>query len=505
MYRRISGGIMVSEKLKQAREFEQNYNKKEHVDDRPIFHATGTVGWINDPNGFSLYKGRYHLFYQYYPYDTHWGPMHWGHSVSDDLITWEQLPCALAPDEDYDRDGCFSGSAIELPDGLQLLMYTGVKRVENADGKTEDFQQQCIAIGDGIDYEKIDTNPVISKSLIPTGDDIHDFRDPKIIKNKEKYYCLTINRSADDSGQILVYESEDAIDWQFKKVLDKSENHVGKVWECPDYFNLGDKKILLISPQEMEGDGENIFPGYNNLFLIGKGQDFLDFNRESIQPIDLGTDFYAAQTIETLDGRRVMIAWMQNWETCNYGNDLHDYYSFMTIPRELTLIDGHVMQQPVKEIENYYSSKVEHRDVKLKESDGEITLEGIAGRVFDMTIDVRSENEDDYIFSIALAKDNLHETRIIYDSRRGVVKLDRTKSGMRFSSLSTREFRISRQPVKLRILLDKYAMELFVNDGMYAATMKIDTDIKADKITFSSDRQMAMDVIKYDLESPIHG
>ena len=95
-------------------------------EERPAFHLSARTGWMNDPNGFSYYDGKYHMFYQYHPYDCHWGPMHWGHAVSSDLLHWEYFPAALAPDEVYDKDGCFSGSAVTLDDGRQLLMYTGV-------------------------------------------------------------------------------------------------------------------------------------------------------------------------------------------------------------------------------------------------------------------------------------------------------------------------------------------------------------------------------------------
>ena len=94
-------------------------------EERPDFHLSVRTGWLNDPNGFSYYGGKYHMFYQYNPYNAQWGPMHWGHAVSDDLLHWEYLPAALAPDEAYDRDGCFSGSAVTMDDGSQLLMYTG--------------------------------------------------------------------------------------------------------------------------------------------------------------------------------------------------------------------------------------------------------------------------------------------------------------------------------------------------------------------------------------------
>ena len=107
------------------------------------------------------------MFYQYYPYESKWGPMHWGHAVSNDLLHWEYLPAALAPDETYDRDGCFSGSAVELPDGRQLLMYTGVVKEHQKHDIYREVQTQCIAVGDGIDYEKYTQNPVLDEKDLP--------------------------------------------------------------------------------------------------------------------------------------------------------------------------------------------------------------------------------------------------------------------------------------------------------------------------------------------------
>ncbi len=117
---------MVGQTLWEARKYEEAMESGIRKEERPAFHLCPRVGWMNDPNGFSYYRGQYHLFYQYYPYDSIWGPMHWGHAVSDDLLHWTYLPAALAPDAAYDKDGCFSGSALELPDGRHLLMISGI-------------------------------------------------------------------------------------------------------------------------------------------------------------------------------------------------------------------------------------------------------------------------------------------------------------------------------------------------------------------------------------------
>ena len=141
--------------LQKARAYEAEHGAAITPAERPAYHMTPYVGWLNDPNGFSYYKGKYHQFYQYNPYDVRWAPMHWGHAVSTDLLHWEYLPCALAPDSPVDNGpGCFSGSATEMDDGKQLLMYTSVIAEKQPNGEMRDIQTQSIAIGDGLDYEK---------------------------------------------------------------------------------------------------------------------------------------------------------------------------------------------------------------------------------------------------------------------------------------------------------------------------------------------------------------
>ena len=170
----------MSQILRDARRYEETRDRQIADEPKPSFHLSARTGWMNDPNGFSYYNGEYHLFYQYHPYDSHWGPMHWGHAVSRDLLHWEYFPAALAPDTDYDRDGCFSGSAVALDDGRHLLMYTGVVKETQPDGSCREVQTQCIASGDGTDYEKYAGNPVLDAGDLPEDGSRFDFRDPRI-------------------------------------------------------------------------------------------------------------------------------------------------------------------------------------------------------------------------------------------------------------------------------------------------------------------------------------
>ena len=274
--------------------------------ERPEFHLSPRVGWMNDPNGFSYYKDKFHLYYQYYPYDSQWGPMHWGHVVSDDLLHWEYLPSAIAPDMPYDYVGCFSGSAIELPDGKQLFMYTGVRKEVQPGGGVRDIQTQCLATGDGMDYEKDPRNPILTVEDMPENSSPFDFRDPKMWKCEDgSYRCVTVNDRADGTGgRILLYRSEDGYDWKFESIMLSNDGRFGKMWECPDFFTLDGKDVVLVSPQDMLPKDFEYHNGDGTLCLIGKFDETTKtFIPESDQAVDYGIDFYAMQTVEAPDRR----------------------------------------------------------------------------------------------------------------------------------------------------------------------------------------------------------
>ena len=259
----------MSEKLEKARLYEIEEVKNIPQEEKPAFHVSAPVGWINDPNGFSVFKGKVHLFYQYHPYSRDWGPMHWGHSVTEDMIRWEQLPTALAPDQEYDREGCFSGSAIEA-DGKQALIYTGVTTEKLPDGKEEVRQNQCLAWGDGKDYVKAEKNPIVTGDMLPEKCSRVDFRDPKVWEDNGTYHMLVGCRSEEIPGQVVLFSSKDLKEWKFETILaENSTGEIGVMWECPDFFPLGDKHVLICSPQHMRAKGYEFHNGHNSLYFTG--------------------------------------------------------------------------------------------------------------------------------------------------------------------------------------------------------------------------------------------
>ena len=489
----------MSEMLEKARNYEAGKLAGTDPATRPLFHIAAPAGWINDPNGFSVYDGRIHLFYQYNPYDREWGPMHWGHSVSTDMIHWEQLPAALAPDQEYDKIGCFSGSAIEA-DGKHVLVYTGVTKVKMEDQSEQERQNQCIAFGDGKDYVKYEKNPVVTGDMLPENCSRIDFRDPKIWKENDTYYLIVGSKDNQQIGQVVLCSSKDLKEWKFETILASNETgKIGTMWECPDFFPLGDKRVLICSPQNMKAEKYEFHNGHNSVYFAGDyDSETHSFVKKEPHPLDYGMDFYAPQTTELPDGRRIMIAWMKSWDACVIP-DSQDWQGMMTLPRELELKDGRIWQKPVREIEKYRKNLCKYERIEIV---GETTLAGVEGRTIDLTVTL--ENGDFTTFSMKLAANDEYETNFTYHKECGMLEIDRTYCGVTKDIVCVRKIKISDPDglKTMRFILDRQSIELFINDGQQVATTAICTPQEAKGISFFSDRKMWINVEKYDIVKP---
>ncbi len=478
-------------KLEKANQYQEKHRVSKS--EKPVFHVTSPTGWMNDPNGFSVYQGKVHLFYQYHPYSDEWGPMHWGHAVSDDFVKWEELPPALAPDTDYDGGGCFSRSAIETDEG-QALVYTGVQETESEDGIKKNFQNQCLAIGDGVHYEKVRENPVVPAALLPEEYSREDFRDPKIWKEKETYYLVAGSKDAKNDGQAVLFASEDLRHWQYLSVLADNRGKYGKMWECPDFFALCGKHILTVSPMNMQADGKEFHNGNQSIAMIGE-YDRQNYHllEEQVVSLDYGLDFYAPQTLQTEDGRRIMIAWMQSWDM-NIKPEEQKWNGMMTIPRELELKDDILYQNPVKELEYYRTEPVFY---KKKEISATCSLPEIHGRVLDLTVELVSGDYEK--FSIIFAKNETYETRFQYLKSAETIAFDRTRCGLTKDVVCRREMKIRKAgtTLKLRLLLDKFSVELFVNDGVQTFTSTFYTPLDAKDVILECDGTAVVNIEKY--------
>ncbi|MCM1113856.1 MAG: glycoside hydrolase family 32 protein [Clostridium sp.] len=307
------------------------------------YHFEPKHGWINDPNGLIYFKGKYHAFFQYNPNEPKWGPMHWGHAVSDDLIHWQELPIALKPDMYYENDGgCFSGSAVEK-DGIMYLFYTSVSDKYG--------QTQSVAMSDdGINFRKYEGNPVI---INPPCVGSKDFRDPKVTFIDGKYY-MVVGSGKDGVGKVLLYKSDDLLKWNYIGVLYENAEF-GEVFECPDFFKLGESYVLMFS--KMISDMNK------TQFVIGDF-DGEKFYPKSFQSPENGPEFYAPQTFQDNKGRRILIGWFYNW-----GKEPDPDLSFagaLTIPREVKIDNGKIHLFPVSEA--YYLLNNEDELVEIQKN-----------------------------------------------------------------------------------------------------------------------------------------
>ena len=493
---------MISQTLLEARKHEEIAQGRIQDTERPAFHLSTRAGWMNDPNGFSFYRGQYHLFYQYYPYAPHWDMMHWGHAVTRDFLHWSYLPAVLAPDTWPDKDGCFSGNAVTLPDGRQLLMYTGVVKDPSPDEPKRVRQTQCIAFGDGIDYEKYEGNPVLTERDIPQGGSRYDFRDPKLWQEEDgTYRCIVSNRAADGNGQILLYASPDGLHWKFESVLTANDGRFGTMWECPDFFELDGRWVLLTSPMDMLPKGFEYHNGNGSLALIGS-YDRVNgrFTQEQDQAIDYGIDFYAAQTVLTEDGRRVMIAWMQNWDTCDLHMQKRSWCGQMTLPRELSIKNGRLYQWPVRELDAVRTDEVCYDNVLV---DGRKFLDDIHGRQVDLELEIRPADEAGYQkISIHFAENEEYHTKVSYRPMEQTLKIDRKFSGSRRAVIHQRRAQVQTENgvLYLRIVIDRYSVEVFANHGEKVMTATYYTDLDAQGISFNSNGKVNLKVRKWTLK-----
>lgn len=453
--------------------------KQEEVKDayyRNYFHFMPRTGWMNDPNGFVFYNGEYHIFYQYHPFSPEWGPMYWGHAKSKDLVHWQHLPIAMAPDQSYDLNGCFSGSALSEDDKL-ILMYTGHRHIDG-DINKEYRQTQCIAEStDGITFTKDEKNPVIKNP--PDFADQNNFRDPKLWKDNDLWYVAVGSRDMNNKGQILLYESKDLYRWSFKSVLAKETGHQMNMWECPDFFKLGGNDVLIVSRQPYNSNTGQ----HDTVYCVGefdKSKSQLAFSE--FEKLDFGFDFYAPQTIIDQQGRRILIAWMQMW-----GDDIpskvEGWAGALTIPRILTVKGKNIYSNPAPELELLRKKEIKYNGVHIS---GEVILEGFEGDVYELVVEF--ENKTAKRFGLKVRIGRGEETVFTYYPDNKKLIFDRNLSGIGpkgINSIFVDENEEGR--LFLHVFVDKSSVEAFVNQGEKVLTGRIYPSKESKGICFFSD------------------
>jgi beta-fructofuranosidase len=450
------------------------------------YHIMPPVGLLNDPNGFIHFKGVYHLFYQWNPFETKHGAKFWGHYTSTDLVHWEHQPIALAPSEWYEKNGCYSGSAIEH-EGKMFLFYTGNVKDEKGNRQT----YQCLAVSeDGIHFEK--KGPIIH---LPNGYTAH-FRDPKVWKRGDSWYLVIGAQSEKGEGRVVLYSSKDLYTWEYLgPIAGANINGLGEfgyMWECPDLFELDGQDVLIVSPQGLKPRGYL----YNNLYQTGYFVGRMDyenimFEHGEFVELDRGFDFYAPQTTLDKKGRRILFGWMGIPEENEPFHPTIDYHWIhcMTIPRKLELRHGKLYQKPVEELQKLREKGITYLDVRI---DGKpIELEQVNGKSVEIIID--SITYDTERFEISLNG----KARFIYDPSKKIATLER--KCLKEDKIEARHCELESLH-KLHIFLDSSSVEIFLNDGEEVFSSRIFGNVIDESIVFSSPGEINFNLKKWTLK-----
>jgi beta-fructofuranosidase len=410
------------------------------VEHRPAYHFLPPTGWMNDPNGPIHWDGRYHLFYQANPDAAHWERIRWGHAVSDDLVHWEHLPVALEPGpDDYDAGGCFSGCAVDR-DGQPAILYTG-----------HPSQSQCLALGgpDLVKWEKHPDNPLVAGP--PPGMEVTGFRDPYAWREGDEWRMVVGSGLEGIGGAALLYRSPDLVDWEYVHPLcvgEKEES--GEMWECPNFFPLGEKHVLVVSPYGK-------VTSFVGEYAHGR------FEPERMHLADLGSSFYAPNTFTDGRGRAIMWGWLKEARS-EEAQEAAGWSGVMSLPRVLSLgPDGKLYVQPAAELE---ALRREHRRLsELELDDQTVPLPDVRGDCLELDLKIDPGWTKRLGLKVRRSPDGKEQTRIVFDRDQARLYVNRSRSSLGGEAESDDDgdtfAPADGDELRLRVFLDRSVIEVF--------------------------------------------
>ncbi|MDO5520473.1 MAG: glycoside hydrolase family 32 protein [bacterium] len=415
------------------------------------FHLMPPTGWLNDPNGLCQFRGEYHVFFQYTPFDSTGGLKLWGHYVSRDLLHWDYLGTPLMPDQPWDCHGVYSGSSF-IENDQMYIYYTGNVKfpgdydyiydgrgsntilTASKDGRTFS-EKQCLL--EMQDYPKNYTNHI---------------RDPKITKKDGIYHMVLGARREDDHGAVLLYQSEDLIHWSYEKELTTKESF-GYMWECPDLMEFDGEWFLGICPQGVKREEYRLQNIYQSGYYVGSGNYLGEYELKDFVEWDMGFDFYAPQTFVDEKGRRILIGWAGLPDIDKEYKNLtieEEWQHALTVPRVITKQEKKLYQYPVEELKELRTSKV-----TLASKDKVTIEEGI----FDLEITEIKTDKLQILIADGLTLQ--YEDNVFSMKFTGSIGAGRTERKAIVKELSS-----------VRVLCDVSLMEVYLNDGEYVFTTR---------------------------------
>ncbi|WP_106831267.1 glycoside hydrolase family 32 protein [Parabacteroides pacaensis] len=449
---------------------------------RSQIHFTPAEHWMNDPNGMVYYRGEYHLFYQHYPEKSVWGPMHWGHAVSRDLVHWEHLPIALYPDS---LGYIFSGSAVVdwkntsglgTPDNPALLAFFTYHNpeIEKAGGIDVESQALAYSLDNGRTWTKYAGNPVLKNP------GIRDFRDPKVFWHEDSGQWIM---SIAAQQVIHFYGSKDALNWTYLSEFGQGVGCHEGVWECPDLFPLpvqgtSETKWVLIVNINPGGPAG----GSATQYFVGHfdGKNFRSNQQES-RWMDYGKDNYAGVTwSDAPDNRRILIGWMNNWQYAGE-KPCVKWSGACTLPREMGLVksgNGYLLTSvPVKELDKLQGETATWDKLKVEKSfdlaKGLPFAQAPVKLTFSLKEQPGSSLADKY--GICL-KNKQGECMIVgYDNRNKLFYIDRTNAtgetfSDKFACIHSAPYQVQPDGTEWEVVIDVSSLELFVDKGRLVMT-----------------------------------
>lgn len=454
---------------------------------RPSYHHTPAYGWMNDPNGMFYKDGVYHLYFQYNPYGSMWGNMHWGHSTSTDLVNWKNEGVAIAPDA---IGTIFSGSCVVdhnntsgFGEGAVVAFYTSAKQTPWGDCQT---QSMAYSLDNGKTFIKYENNPILTSSE-------KDFRDPKVFWYAPKEHWVMMLAV----GQHMeIYSSKNLKDWTKESEFGEGHGCHGGVWECPDLVELPvegtkEKKWVLICNINPGGP----FGGSATQYFVGDfdGGTFTNNYPEETKWMDYGKDHYATVTWNNApDGRCIAIGWMSNWQYANNVPTLQ-YRSANTIARDLSLFkqDGSIFlkSEPCKEMLEARKDGRQIKTVNVAKAETISLSPQSDNGAYEVELSINPGKSKEVSFVLSNGKGE--KVLMTYDVVKKTFAIDRTKSGeVSFSNdfPAVTEITLSKsKELKLRLFVDKSSIEAFVDNGKFVMTNCVFPSAPYDMITFESD------------------
>lgn len=405
---------------------------------RPKFHFIAPANWMNDPNGPIFYRGEYHMFYQHNPYETILSNIHWGHAKSKNLVNWEYLPIALTPSAEKNEWGCWSGCCVNNND-IPTIFYTSVR----TDKSPKIYAEQWMATStdDMITWQKYEGNPVMNLDL-HSDLEIQDWRDPYVWKEGEDWYMVLGGHTIHPKKPaVFLYKSRDLQKWEFIHPLCLGEGKVGKNWECPNFFSLGNKHILIVSPHR------------NVIYNIGKYENHR-FELGEWYILDYGRSFYAPNTMFDEKKRLIMWGWIMGGSNYNQNSLIEKmngkktgWNGCLTLPRILSLNNNEKLEMrpaPELEILRYNHQKFENITINPTNS---LKIENIEDNCYEILAKIENIDADSFIFSLFPNNDSVY-----FDVINKEIKIGKEKAILS-----------SQNKILLHIFLDRSVLEVYIN------------------------------------------